>query len=43
MTTDILTPSQTGHEQPEPAADTPQPPLPPRLCGAGGRTDAAWA
>ena len=43
MTTDILTPSQTGHEQPEPAADTPKPPLRQRLFGAGGLTFPAWA
>ncbi|OBC14127.1 spermidine/putrescine ABC transporter permease [Gordonia sp. 852002-50816_SCH5313054-c] len=43
MTTDILTPSQTGHEQPEPAADTPRPPLRQRLFGAGGLTFPAWA
>ncbi|GAB37394.1 MULTISPECIES: ABC transporter permease subunit [Gordonia] len=43
MTTDILTPSQTGNHQPEPASDTPKPPLRQRLFGAGGLTFPAWA
>lgn len=43
MTTDILTPSQTGNHQPDPASDTPKPPLRQRLFGAGGLTFPAWA
>lgn len=43
MTTDILTPSQTGNHQPEPASDTPKPPLRQRLFGTGGLTFPAWA
>ncbi len=43
MTTDILTPSQTGNHQPDPASDTPKPPLRQRLFGAGGLAFPAWA
>ncbi len=43
MTTDILTPSQTGNQQPEPVPETPKPPLRQRLFGAGGLTFPAWA